>query len=1043
MKKQLLFLLSLFYFLFSCSKKEKTNIEKKWVATVNTDYKLLTTPEDSLSYRWEGGNFEGVIHGKGKLYAYYGDSLVSTKGIEAYYGAIRQEDIISSGENKYIGSIKEKKFSGFGVWVKPNELYIGEFVENHPNGYLIYYKDGKRSYIGMWEHGKRTGRGTNYGEDGKIVSGIWKDNAIFELDTTLTTEKGIFKGLLRNSFPQGYGEMNYFSGSQYKGDWNNGKMEGEGIFTTATDTLIGEWKDGKLNGYGLCKTPSFLFEGDLKDNKPEGMGYIFFTDSTFYSGGWANGKMNGYGDITLSNGDTYMGNWKDDQYHGGGCYTYHTGETYDGYWKEGLQDSLGTYTCKDYTYKGQWEEGWINGQGKITYSNGDYYEGDFVENQKYGIGYYHFNNGNAYDGEFVDNKFNGLGIFTFKNGSRYQGEFRDGKIKGDGTLFLKEGKETIAITANWDGSTKFPKAASVLFENGDLYEGELDSAGFPTKNGVWTSAEDREKGITTFEKTLSRANEFYKKHRDTWNNAVLYTSLALTGVEWASKGAAVVIAFTPLAPLAPAVYGIGVAAGTINTALNTVDAAIAIASASVDIYEGIRDDDPEKTKEGGKTLVKEVAINAAFIFAPKILKSKPARKLTKKLSEVAIKVGKPFVVFTKGKSFQKILELTKNAEGVITKNWAVARTVKNVGERLSDVIQYSFKKAVAKNDEVRRKFENLVRIEKFIYSYKGSKNIDLRKKLNEKWKLNIPYNIGDNQYYMRDKFGRIDNIITELDFKKKRDWLGKTSAGVSMSEDRGEYLMTNVFKDVGGQVNHVPMLTNLNGGVYKNMENVLVKASKEGKEVFIDIKILYKKGVEHPDKFIIHYTIDRVPYKRVFSNRLGAIKRGKATTQKNIVHNVAKIEDYLSGFDETFINYIRGLSNTQTNPNNIKKVYRVMRKDQVLDKAIKPKNTTGLTKAGTPFTIEGHVGKGSTTETPYISAFTDRNKALERAKKDGNLTVVEIDLDKVEGKFVDLSTKEVREKYIVNPRNRNFAQSSSEFLIITNEIKTEAFKKIN
>ena len=429
MKKQLLFLLSLFYFLFSCSKKEKTNIEKKWVATVNSDYRLLTTLEDSLSYRWEGGNFEGVIHGKGKLYAYYEDSLVSTKEIEAYYGGTRQEDIISSGKDKYIGSIKENKYSGFGVLVKPNELYIGEFVENYPNGYLIYYKNGKRSYIGMWKHGKRTGRGSNYREDGKIVSGIWKDDAIFELDTTLTTEKGIFKGLLRNSSPQGYGEMNYFSGSQYKGDWNNGKMDGEGTFTTTTDTLIGEWKDGKLNGYGLCKTPSFLFEGDLKDNKPEGMGYIFFTDSTFYSGGWANGKMNGYGDITLSNGDTYMGNWKDDQYHGGGRYTYHTGETYDGYWKEGLQDSLGTYTCKDYTYKGQWEEGWINGQGKITYSNGDYYEGDFVENQKYGVGYYHFSNGNAYDGEFVDNKFNGLGIFTFKNGSRYQGEFRDGKIK--------------------------------------------------------------------------------------------------------------------------------------------------------------------------------------------------------------------------------------------------------------------------------------------------------------------------------------------------------------------------------------------------------------------------------------------------------------------------------------------------------------------------------------------------------------------------------------------------------------------------------------
>ena len=647
MKKQLLFSLLLSFFLFSCSKKEKTNIEKKWVATVNSDYKLLTTLEDSLSYRWEGGNFEGVIHGKGKLYAYYGDSLVSTKGIEAYYGAIRQEDIISSGENKYIGSIKEKKFSGFGVWVKPNELYIGEFVENHPNGYLIYYKDGKRSYIGMWEHGKRTGRGTNYGEDGKIVSGIWKDNAIFELDTTLTTEKGIFKGLLRNSFPQGYGEMNYFSGSQYKGDWNNGKMEGEGIFTTATDTLIGEWKDGKLNGYGLCKTPSFLFEGDLKDNKPEGMGYIFFTDSTFYSGGWANGKMNGYGDITLSNGDTYMGNWKDDQYHGGGCYTYHTGETYDGYWKEGLQDSLGTYTCKDYTYKGQWEEGWINGQGKITYSNGDYYEGDFVENQKYGIGYYHFNNGNAYDGEFVDNKFNGLGIFTFKNGSRYQGEFRDGKIKGDGTLFLKEGKETIAITANWDGSTKFPKAASVLFENGDLYEGELDSAGFPTKNGVWTSAEDREKGITS----LDKANEFYKRHKDTWKNIVSYTTLALEVTAAAAMTTIAITAIVATAPVSvPALITTTVVAGTGVAAINGIDMGITYKHSEIEIEKANGDKEKiaqikkqrnEELLESGINVASGVAtiVTAGAAGAASSIAKTGLKQGAKQLSKQGLKQG--------------------------------------------------------------------------------------------------------------------------------------------------------------------------------------------------------------------------------------------------------------------------------------------------------------------------------------------------------------------------------------------------------------------
>lgn len=564
MRKQFLYILLVFS-LFSCNRN--ISIEKKWVTTDN-NYLLLTQPDDSLSYHWEGGVFENVINGKGILSAYYAGRKISSKTIEAYYGATSKEDVLNSNGSKYIGSVKENNFIGFGVWVLPKEIYIGEFLEGHPNGYLSYYKNGKLSYRGEWQNGMRSGKGTNYKENGKIVSGIWKDNKIFEADTTITTANGIYKGLLRNNLYQGYGELNYFSGSQYRGNWDKGKWHGEGSFTSATDTVIGEWAEGKLNGYGLYKTPYVLLEGDFKDGNLNGEGYMLLPDSTFYSGGWTNGKKNGNGDIMMSNGDTYMGGWKNDQYNGEGRYNYHTGEVYDGHWKNGLQDSLGKYTCKDYTYIGNWEEGWMNGHGKITYPNGDYYEGDFVENQKYGIGYYHFKDGNAYDGEFVNGIFNGLGIFTFKDGSSYQGEFRDGKIKGEGTLFLKEGKETIAITANWGGSTKFPKKASVLFENGDLYEGELDSNGFPTQNGVWTSAQDREKGITAYDK----ANEFYKRHKDTWKSIVSYTSIALEVTATAALGAVAVAGVVATAPVSvPAMITVAVVSGGSLVVVNSVD----------------------------------------------------------------------------------------------------------------------------------------------------------------------------------------------------------------------------------------------------------------------------------------------------------------------------------------------------------------------------------------------------------------------------------------------------------------------------------------
>ncbi len=718
MKKYIFILLALTCSLLSCSKK--ISIEKKWITTDN-NYLLLTQPNDSLSYHWEGGVFENVINGKGTLSAYYNGQQISSKTIEAYYGAISQEDIVLSGDSKYIGSVIEEKFVGFGVWVYSNDIYIGEFLESQPNGYLSYYKNGKLSYRGEWQSGMRSGKGTNYKENGKIVSGIWKDNKIFEADTTLTTTNGIYKGLLRNNLPQGYGELKYFSGSQYRGNWDKGKWQGEGSFTSATDTIIGEFSQGKLNGYGLCKTPYVLLEGDFKNDSLNGVGYMLLSDSTFYSGSWKSGKMNGYGDITLKNGDTYMGGWKDNQYNGEGRYNYHTGEVYDGHWKNGQQDSLGKYTCKDYTYFGNWEEGWMNGHGKITYPNGDYYEGDFVENQKYGIGYYHFNNGNAYDGEFVDGKFNGLGVFTFKDGNRYQGEFRDGKIKGDGTLFLKEGKETIAITANWDGSTKFPKKASILFENGDLYEGELDNNGFPTKNGVWTSAEDREKGITTIDK----ANEFYKKHKDTWNSIVNYTSSALIVVAAVAAAPVAIAAVATVVVINVADAGVAVVHSEIEIKnadgdkeriaqikaernAELLDNGVNIASALTVGYansakaatevgkatakEAVKTSAKQGLKTAGKNILKNIdgqdvidmteavikkdkngmlltagTIVAGAVVNIKIPKTSPIRKSFAKLSTIARQAGKSAIHFTKNKVFGQVVTLVKNSSGVIEK----------------------------------------------------------------------------------------------------------------------------------------------------------------------------------------------------------------------------------------------------------------------------------------------------------------------------------------------------------------------------------------
>lgn len=172
-----------------------------------------------------------------------------------------------------------------------------------------------------------------------------------------------------------------------------------------------------------------------------------------------------------------------------------------------------------------------------------------------------------------------------------------------------------------------------------------------------------------------------------------------------------------------------------------------------------------------------------------------------------------------------------------------------------------------------------------------------------------------------------------------------------------------------------------------------------------------------------------------------AIAENDVAKVRSLLGEGKKLAGWEKAFDKKFIEYLNQYSNSITNPKGINKVWRVLRDDQSAYSEIIAKSENGLTKSGSPFTIEGHVGTGSRTETPYISSFQDKGMAIERGLKDGK-AVVEIDLTKVEGHFFDLSDEMVRNSLIKNPRTRRFAQASSEFLIVTDRIPLNAIKPI-
>ena len=605
---------------------------------------------------------DSVPNGSGVLSVIDTDGHKTDHEINMFYGAQSIEDVVTMDDgSQYVGAVVDDKMEGFGVLVKADELYIGYFHDSKPDGFLKLYKNNKLYYEGYWKDGTFNGEGTLYKEDGSIKTGDWVAGRLSQTLVDTKLPQGHYHGYAKDGKPDGLGKMDYANGMSYQGKWRMGVWEGEGLYISDTDSVYGMWKGGKVCGDVIYRTPELFFEGTFIDNIPIGIGNLAQADGSYYSGFWLDGKREGNGDMIFSNGDSYTGEWSNNEFDGFGVYEYAAAKAvYYGEWSGGLQNGNGFYKCPQFTYNGQWDKGWMDGDGVLTFSNGDRYEGTVHENIIDGIGSYNFANGNWYEGEFVNGKMNGLGVFQFKEGDRFEGEFYDGRIYGDGTMYLVGDKGTVSITGFWPKDGSFPKEASILFENGDLYEGPLND-GAPTQEGTWISGEERQQRLDKVNSSaLHKANEFYKKHRETINWCLTGVSAAVTAVEVAC--ASTVIG----APIAALAHGV-------NVAINVVDASMAIASAGIDVMENTQLG--ADNTDAIQNLTTEVSLNAAFVLVPKVAKVavKPLKAGVKyvirsPIAEQILKGGKSLIKksslrFIKGKVNGKAIRLSIAEKG--------------------------------------------------------------------------------------------------------------------------------------------------------------------------------------------------------------------------------------------------------------------------------------------------------------------------------------------------------------------------------------------
>ena len=629
----------------------------QWIRTDGDVLLWLPSSDTTKSYVWRGNVIDSIANGNGILSAFDTEGKEIDSNVNMFYGASSLEDIITMDDgSRYVGALVDDKMEGFGVLVKSNEVYIGTFHESKPDGFLKLYRNSKLYYEGNWKDGTFNGEGTLYKEDGSIKTGDWVTGRLSQTLVDVQLPQGHYYGYAKDGNPDGLGKMDYTNGTSYQGKWKTGFWEGEGLYISNNDSVYGVWEKGKICGDVIYRTPQLYFEGTFVDNIPVGAGNLAQSDGSYYSGFWLDGKREGNGDMIFSNGDSYTGEWTNNEFDGFGVYEYAAAKAvYQGDWSGGLQNGNGFYKCPQFSYNGQWEKGWMDGDGVLTFSNGDRYEGTVHENIIDGIGSYNYASGNWYEGEFVNGKMNGLGVFQFKNGNRFEGEFYDGKIYGDGTMYLVGDKGTVSITGFWPKDGSFPKEASILFENGDLYEGPLKN-GVPTQEGTWISGEERQEKLDKVNKsTLHKANELYKKHRETINWCLTGVSAFVTAVEVASASTGVGV------PIAAFAHGV-------NTAINVVDASMAIASASIDVMENAQLG--ADNTEAIQNLTTEVSMNAAFVLVPKVAKVavKPLKSGVKyvvrsQLAEQILKGGKNIAKksalrFIRGKINGKVIRLS-------------------------------------------------------------------------------------------------------------------------------------------------------------------------------------------------------------------------------------------------------------------------------------------------------------------------------------------------------------------------------------------------
>ena len=310
--------------------------------------------------------------------------------------------------------------------------------------------------------------------------GEWQNGMLNGLGVLKEAYGGIYVGEFKDNLADGKGYQIETNGQKSEGLWKNDLMNGFGKISYPDGTYQeGNFVDWLLDGQGKIRFENSTYVGEVKEGFLEGYGKLTYDNGQFYEGNFKDDFKNGFGKETWVNGDTYEGFWKDDYQHGQGTQIWEDGSKYVGNWTTGQKDGYGEYFYPNGTiYKGNWVYGNHEGKGETKFNTGDHYIGDYKNGLMHGFGKYVYDNGTIYEGNFTDGLEDGNGKMTWEDGEYYEGEWQNGWRSGFGKYVYSNGTiyEGDFAESTAEGVGKF------IYDDGTIYEGEV-SDGYENGQG--------------------------------------------------------------------------------------------------------------------------------------------------------------------------------------------------------------------------------------------------------------------------------------------------------------------------------------------------------------------------------------------------------------------------------------------------------------------------------------------------------------------------------------------------------------------------------